>query len=117
MGQTPECRSSRSGVLRAIAFAGVIACAAPVARAQAPSCAWGDGVTLPISGDLGLLLASDGGAGVLAFTWPWESASPGVLRMFHVLEQGVLDPTLPSDGAPVPSGTMSTVSSGNGCLR
>ena len=101
MRQTPECRSSRSGVLRAIAFAGVIACAAPVARAQAPSCAWGDGVTLPISGDLGLLLASDGGAGVLAFTWPWESASPGVLRMFHVLEQGVLDPTLPSGGTPV----------------
>jgi hypothetical protein len=81
----------------------VFACLARTGSAQAPSCAWGDGVTLPISGDLGLLLASDGSAGVLAFTWPWGSSPglPGTLRMFHVLEQGRLDPDLPTSGVPI----------------
>ena len=87
----------------ALALTLVISCLATPSRAQGPSCAWGDGVTLPITGNLGLLLAGDGGAGVLAFTWPWSSSPgfPGTLHMFHVLEQGRLDPALPASGVPI----------------
>src|SRR5262245_30458019 len=107
MRPTSERRSPALGVVRVIVVAGVLALACAPARAQAPSCAWGDGVTLPVSGQPGVLLANDGSAGVLAFTWPWSSwkvPSHGVLRMFHVLEQGVLDPSLPDTGAAVLSG-------------
>ena len=102
-----ERNSTRFGRVAWTPLALVLACCAAPVRAQAPSCAWEDGVTLPVSGVLGLLIASDGGAGVLAFTWPWASGPVphhGVVRMFHVLEQGVLDPSLPPSGVPVLSG-------------
>jgi hypothetical protein len=64
-------------------------------------------VALAGPGTLQLLIASDGGAGVFAFTAPegsWLPPNHGVLRMFHVLEQGKLDPSLPAAGVPVLSG-------------
>ena len=48
----------------------VLACAAPLARAQTPSCAWGSGVTLPGGDSRALLITDDGGSGVIAIAWP-----------------------------------------------
>jgi hypothetical protein len=78
------------------------------AHAQAPSCAWGDGVSLDGAPYRKLLLASDGGAGVFVVTCPvnwFDKPDPptpprvGTLRLQHILEQGVLDPALPDTGA------------------
>lgn len=106
MPHPAERASSARAPRRVLALALLLTCLATTSHAQAPSCAWGDGVTLPVSGDLGLLLAEDGGAGVFAFTWPWGSSPglPGTLRMFHVLEQGRLDPGFPASGVPVLAG-------------
>lgn len=99
-------RRSRS----ALVSTALLFCLTRPALPQAPSCAWGDGVTLPVPATIGghlLLIASDGGAGVLAFTareTAWLAPNHGVLTMFHVLEQGRLDPSLPAAGVPVLSG-------------
>ncbi|HXS81540.1 MAG TPA: hypothetical protein VN896_02385 [Methylomirabilota bacterium] len=84
----------------------VLACAAPLARAQTPSCAWGSGVTLPGGDSRALLITDDGGSGVIAIVWPVISGFMGPvygnsLHFFHVLEQGTLDPNLPADGVPI----------------
>jgi hypothetical protein len=98
-----EHRSRRA--VRLLAAALLLICA-PKANAQAPSCAWGDGVSLDGAHDRKLLLASDGGAGVFVVTSPvnwFDRPNPvpglGTLRLQHILEQGVLDPALPDTGA------------------
>jgi hypothetical protein len=95
----------RSNPVRAALGAALaIACAIAPVHAQAPSCAWGDGVALPGGDNRPVLIADDGGAGVVAVTWPIYTGQfqfLSSLRFFHVLEQGRLDPNLPADGVPL----------------
>jgi hypothetical protein len=96
----PEHRSRRA--VRLLAAALLLTCA-PKTNAQAPSCAWGDGVLIPGTEVRRLALASDGGAGLLVVSCPenWFDAPAskvGTLRLHHVLEQGRLDPSLPEQG-------------------
>lgn len=88
--------------MRLLAAALLLACASRT-HAQAPSCAWGDGVLIPGTENRGLSLASDGGAGLLVVSCPVDgldapSYKVGTLRLHHVLEQGRLDPSLPEKG-------------------
>src|SRR5258708_749096 len=87
-------------------LAAVLLCLAPAARAQAPTCAWGDGVLLPGTENRKLGLASDGGAGLLVVSSPFIGTDTplytiGTLRLHHVLEQGRLDPSLPEQGVTI----------------
>src|SRR5580765_2572809 len=100
---TERC-SNRSRATPCAVLAVLLACACSVARAQAPSCAWGDGVALPGSDARQLLITDDGAAGVLAITWEVSTGAPYALRFFHVLEQGKLDPGLPADGVTIVTG-------------
>jgi hypothetical protein len=95
---TERC-SNRPRATRCAVLAVLLACACSAVRAQAPSCAWGDGVTLPGGDTRQVLITGDGAAGVLAITWlvSYESS----LSFFHVLEQGRLDPSLPADGVTI----------------
>src|SRR5438552_10931871 len=91
---------------RAVAYgllAAILLCLTPAARAQAPTCAWGDGVLLPGTEGRKLGLASDGGAGLLVVSSPFIGTDTplymvGTLRLHHVLEQGRLDPSRPEQG-------------------
>src|SRR5690349_3585667 len=108
MSAPGERRSTSTRAILGAALACVLGCAGTSARAQAPSCAWGDGVALPGSDDRLVLIADDGGAGVIAIAWPQIPSFPvykSSLRFFHVLEQGRLDPSLPADGVPLISDT------------
>ena len=91
-------------VRAALGAALAIACAIAPVHAQAPTCAWGDGVALPGGDDRPVLIADDAGSGVVAVTWPINTGLVpflSSLRFFHVLEQGRLDPNLPADGVPL----------------
>jgi len=108
MSARAERRSTLTRAILGTALACVLACAGTSARAQAPSCAWGDGVAFPGGDNRPVLIADDGGAGVIAITWPLIPSFPvykSSLRFFHVLEQGRLDPSLPADGVPLISDT------------
>src|SRR5580765_183789 len=101
MSPTAECRSTRLRDVLCVALACAIAGVSAPARAQAPSCAWGDGVALPGVDGREALITDDGAAGVVAVVWTAGGSglpSQNQLRFFHVLEQGRLDPSLPADG-------------------
>src|SRR5262245_27411255 len=104
MAVRSEWASSRLWVRFGLVAAALLAFLAPASRAQPPTCGWGEGVTLPVSGELGLLIVSDGEAGALALTYPIASGpapNHGTLRLFHVLEQGILDPGAPAAGVTI----------------
>ena len=98
----PEHRSPRAWLLLSAVLA---CCPAPAARAQAPTCSWGSaGVVISGAERRTLLLAGDGGAGVVAVSVPVTGDDPvspphSSLRFHHILEQGRLDPNLPAEGA------------------
>src|SRR6476661_3441994 len=103
MRNSPE---HRSPCARLLLLAALVGWPGPAARAQAPQCTWGDGVSLDGAPYRKLLIARDGGAGVFVVTSPvnWQDEpasipSVGTLRLHHILEQGVLDVALPDTGA------------------
>src|SRR5262245_7346325 len=102
MRRAPEGASVGLRALFAVALA--LACSA--ARAQAPTCAWGEGVALPGGDTREVLITDDGAAGVLAITWKVNIGAVFVssLQFFHVLEQGELDPSLPAAGVTIVTG-------------
>src|SRR5262249_31753025 len=102
MRRAPEGASVGLRALFAVAL--TLACGA--ARAQAPTCAWGEGVALPGGDTREVLITDDGAAGVLAITWKVNIGAVFVssLQFFHVLEQGELDPSLPAAGVTIVTG-------------
>ena len=108
MASLSERASAPRRPLPALVLAAVLACLATVSRAQAPSCAWGDGVALPGGDTRDVLIASDGAAGLLAITWRVNIGTTYVstLRLHHVMEQGRLDPAMPADGVVIMSASL-----------
>jgi hypothetical protein len=109
MRPTAERRSTRLRVVHCVVLACAIAGVSAPARAQAPSCAWGDGVALPGVDGREALITDDGAAGVVAVVWTAVGSGPpsqNQLRFFHVLEQGRLDPSLPADGVLLVNGAV-----------
>ena len=103
MDPAAECRSSFRRLLTAVVLAFCVVGRGAPARAQAPSCGWGDGVVLPGGDARDLVITDDGGSGVIAVTWPLNFFQ-SELRFYHVLEQGKLDPSLPATGVTFLSG-------------
>src|SRR5882672_2454514 len=96
-------RGRRAGCLLTTLLAAV--CVTGPAFAQAPQCAWVNGVALPGGDTRDVLITSDGAAGLLAISWEVNTGHvyTSTIRLQHVLEQGRLDPALPADGAVIMS--------------
>src|SRR5882762_10377845 len=77
-----------------------VLCVAAPAFAQAPECAWGNGIALPGGDTRDALITGDGAGGLLAVTWEVNIGTvyTSTIRLQHVLEVGRLDPALPTDG-------------------
>lgn len=102
MSQSDERRSNFRGAVNALVLAFALVSVGARARADAPSCGWGDGVVLSGGDARTLMITDDGGSGVIAIVWPLDIAYlfTSELRFYHVLEQGKLDPSLPATGVP-----------------
>src|SRR5882672_7260004 len=109
--RSPAERASANRGPRAGRFLTTLLAALSVAAsafAQAPQCAWVNGVALPGGDTRDVLITSDGAAGLLTITWEVNAGYvyTSTIRLHHVLEQGRLDPALPADGAVIMSPAM-----------